>query len=420
MRVLPVCILVVVVNAALAGENGGKNPKVLPELAPDPKVTAILEKLGDNEYAQLPPAKITGEFNALAKRFRLHERGPGQRDYCLKMPWSPDRKRAFYAGGNHGAPHKLNDLWEYDLPSNTWVLLSPPDFDASNRKAYMDQVVFKDGVVKTRSGKLLVGGHTFSGFTYDPELRLLLWYHKRVSPSRYFPDNPEYEKAYFSGPYLWGFDPYARKWQHIKTKPPFGRYDPGSAFVYDPKLKKSLWINNREGSGMWSYEHANRNWKKMTAKGGDGQATKMSAQIVYDSRRDILIGHGGHSNYTSEFGFANMSWKKTVTVDKQNKVAPGGADKHSTFAYDAVNGVALLCDNLQGYVWVYDPDVHKWTRMTPKNSKPDARRKSGIKKGRKFTPQGFFDPLRNALVLSGGGKTVWVYRYKRAKAGKKQ
>jgi hypothetical protein len=415
MRALPVCIVVMLVNAALAGENGGKELKVLPELPPDAKVMSILEKLGDNEYAQLPPARITGEFNALARKFKLHERGPGQRDYCLKMPWAPDRKRAFYAGGNHGAPHKLNDLWEYDLPSNTWVLLSPPDFDGSNRKAHMDQLVFKDGAVKTKSGKLLVGGHTFSGFTYDPELRLLLWYHKRVSPSRLFPKNPEYEKAYFNGPYLWGFDPYARNWQHIRTKPPFARYDPGSAFNYVSKLKKCVWNNNRRSPGLWSYEHASRSWKKMPARGGAGQSPKMSAQIVYDPKRDILIAHGGHSSYTSEFSFANMSWKKTATVDKENKVAPRGADKLSTFAYDAVNGVVLLCDNLGGYIWVYDPDAKKWTRATPKNSKPDARRTAGIKKGRKFTPQGFFDPLRNALVLSGGGRKVWVYRYKRKK-----
>jgi hypothetical protein len=43
------------------------------------------------------------------------------------MVWAPERKRALYCGANHGVPHRLNDVWEFDLPSLSWVMLYAPD-----------------------------------------------------------------------------------------------------------------------------------------------------------------------------------------------------------------------------------------------------------------------------------------------------
>ncbi len=403
MRRLPLCLClcVILADAALAGENG--NGKTLPELAPDPQVTAILEKLGDNEYAQLPPAKITGEFNDLAKGFRLDQRGPGIRNFCMKMPYAPDRKRAFYAGGNHGTPHKLNDIWEFDLAANTWVLLSPPDLNL-RRGVKTNKFKTVDGVYMSEGGKIAVGGHTFSGFTYDPVSRRVLWYHKHMGP----------REGGYMGPYLWAFEPNTRTWEHVKTRQPWPKYDPGSAFDYVPKLGKCVWSNNRTSAAVWTYDHASKSWASLGAKGGLDDCARMSAQKVYDSRRDLLICHGGHSDYTSEYSFATRTWKKTAVCDKDHTNAPKGADKLTLFAYDSVNAVVLLCDNMGGYIWIYDPDTKKWTRTAPKNSQPDRRCTRGIHKGNKFLPLGFFDSARNALVTNDGGKVTWVYRYKRA------
>ncbi len=389
-------------------------PAVEPVLPADPEVVRILDELGDNSYAKLPPANIHGEFNAMARQLRLHERGPGSRDYCLKMPWSPDRKRALYAGGNHGAPHKINDVWEYDLDSNTWVLLSNPDYNARRGQGKPEQLTYRDGVLMTRNGNLVVGGHTFSGFTYDAKARLLLWYHKTMTPKT--ADRPEPDKLY-KGPMLWAFDPYARKWQHIRTNEPWPRYDPGSALNYLPHLGKSLWSNNRTSSQLWLYDHAARSWEKLPAKGEYGQWPRMSSQKVYDPANNVLVAHGGHSNYTSEYSFADGTWRQTVEANKEQTNAPYGADKLSAFVYDSVNGVCLLSDNLGGYMWVYDAKADKWERLTPENSRPDYRGTSGIQKGQKLAPMGFFHPDRNVLVLSDGGKEVWVYRYKRRVPG---
>jgi hypothetical protein len=91
----------------------------------DPAVLAQLEALRPGQSLVLGPVRALGEgVEAYPQWYR---NGPGQRDYCNKMPYAPDRGTALYAGGNHAVPHRLNDVWEYHLGSNTWHLLYGPD-----------------------------------------------------------------------------------------------------------------------------------------------------------------------------------------------------------------------------------------------------------------------------------------------------
>jgi len=157
-----------------AGEPNAAEPpaagKVEPVLAPDPAVEAALKGLGENQIVKLPPAKVVGDFNDIAKKYGLDKNGPGIRDYCMKMPWAEDRKRAFFCGGNHGVPHGLNDIWEYDLPSNTWYLLwAPEDFTRKPWGKWEDAVV-KDGILQSKRGATVQASHTWDQVTYDPEI----------------------------------------------------------------------------------------------------------------------------------------------------------------------------------------------------------------------------------------------------------
>ncbi|MEQ9065893.1 MAG: hypothetical protein RLO18_04170, partial [Gimesia chilikensis] len=93
------------------------------------------------------------------------------------MVWSPERRTALYLGANHGRPHRLNDVWEFDLCEMQWILLYAPD----NPRDYLglgedpSDVVLKDGVLQTRRGGPAVIGHTWSGVTYDSDGKRLLW-----------------------------------------------------------------------------------------------------------------------------------------------------------------------------------------------------------------------------------------------------
>ena len=60
------------------------------------------------------------------------------------------RTRALFAGANHGSPHRLNDVWEFDLPSLTWAMLYAPDLPRGYADLGKDtsDVEFKDGVLE--------------------------------------------------------------------------------------------------------------------------------------------------------------------------------------------------------------------------------------------------------------------------------
>ena len=110
-------------GTALAGEGATESK---PAYADDPAVVAKLEALGDQTGMKLDSARLQGKD--LEKwRQQFYRRGPENRNYCVKMVYNPDRQTAFFCGGNHGAPHKLADAWEYHLGSNTWTLLAPPE-----------------------------------------------------------------------------------------------------------------------------------------------------------------------------------------------------------------------------------------------------------------------------------------------------
>ena len=91
--------------AALGAAAGGE--AVTPALAPDPAVMKIVNALGKGQGAKLPRFKVAGDINAVARKWGLDRRGPGNRDYCIKMAWMPERRRAIFFGANHGVPHRL-------------------------------------------------------------------------------------------------------------------------------------------------------------------------------------------------------------------------------------------------------------------------------------------------------------------------
>ncbi len=154
-----------------------------PVLQSDAAIVAALSALGPNEAAVLGKARLVGDFNDVARRFDLHRTGPRGRDYSIKMVWAKDRGRALFAGANHGQPHRLNDVWEFDLGALTWVLRYPPD----NPRSYAglgddpSDVEYRNGVLATRRGGPAIVGHTWWGLAYHPQMRRLLWMNLWVS-----------------------------------------------------------------------------------------------------------------------------------------------------------------------------------------------------------------------------------------------
>ncbi len=422
-----------VTKLAAAEPKVKKAGEVLPVLKPDPKVLAILKGLGENQSAWLPAVSTAGEMNAEVRKFKLDKSGPRPRDYCLKWVWAADRKRALFCGGNAGVPHKLNDVWEYDLASNTWVLLWSPDPDTNRvrhmkkpgeAKAYLDKFVKLDAVsgeIMTRRGAPFDPVHTWWALTYDPEMKALLWIQgNHHLHGLFMKEHPELKARYKLGGYhkmrLFAYYPHLNKWEFMKY--PAGLHkSPAAILDYIPELGGSLYYTSTHAQqGMFGSKTKKWEFKKLA-----GSHTRLrkerpecppsEAVSAYDSASKLLVVHHGGGTHrgkpvpkkTYHYDVKANKWSKVL----ESKDGPLGYDNRTPMVYDSVAKACLIVE--PNALWSYRVGDKKWTELTPKGP--------ALKSRRVF--MACYNPEHNVLMADNGGGKVWVYRAKKAaKRGK--
>jgi len=397
----------------ISGEPARPAPaaQVEPVLAANPALMAIIDKLGDNSSALLPPTQVVGDPGPIAKEYGMDKRGPGGRDYTIKMVWMPDRKRAFYCGVNHGSPHRLNDAWEYDLPSNSWVVLYAADYNDRGAVGDYDKstLEIKDGWLRTKGGGPGHPSHTWWELTYDPELKaavwLCLWPPYRLKEK--LDAIGANQDQLYKGPPMWAFYPWQKKWEPLPTPQPWPRARYASSLEYVPELKGMLWTSLE--SGVWLLDSKTLSWKDLT-KSKERPLTE--AVVCYDSTRKLLLAHRSPLGDPAKDGGVGRTWQMPINgegLGEWKKVVekpdlPEGFDARSVFYFDPIGKVGLLYETITRAIWSYDPDKTEWTKLKPEGPPPpeksDAR------------PMGYFDPERNVFVVNMG-TTTWVYRFKK-------
>jgi hypothetical protein len=378
-----------------------------PELAAKPAVLEKLAALKPNQAVRLGAADVVGEFNAIARKYDLHKTGPRGRDFTNKMCWAPDRRRVLFCGANHAVPHRLNDVWEFDLPSLTWVMLYAPD----NPRGYLDlgkdtsDVEFRNGILVTKRGGPAVVGHTWWGLTYDPRHKTLLfmstWVTDRAKAVKALGGDPA---ELYAGPPLWAFDPAARTWHPFKSPKPYPVAVFGGMLEYVPDLGGSIWhANNWQMRGTWLHDYEKDTWRNLKANRTEAAFEKASPapeQIgYYDPARKVVVVHRHYDTF--HFDPRKLAWKKVRTGNKEDGRTPYGHDARSVLYHDPASGHGLLVQFQTNTVWAYDPDRVTWTKLTPDGDPMP----TGSKR------LAYVDPARNALVVLDG-TTVWAYRYR--------
>ena len=380
---------------------------IRPELPANESVLAVITKLQPNQAVNLGDAKLVGDFNDVAKKFHLHKTGPCGRDYSIKMCWAADRERALFCGANHAVPHRLNDVWEFDLAALTWAMLYAPDNARDYTglgKDYSD-VRFTDGVFITKRGGPGIIAHTWWGLTYDPERKELLFLNTWVTEQKKMVELLKGDVAeLYTGPPLWSFNPATASWKHLKQAKPYPKEIFGGMLEYIPDLKGSIWhANNWQMQGTWKYDPIANDWTNLKANGG-GKAFEQHAaepeQVgYYDPIRKMLIVHRHKS--THHFDLKANAWKRVLYLDKDSKDVPYGHDAFSTFQHDPVSGHGLLLDYKANAIWAYDPDKTTWAKLKPEGDPMP----TGSKR------IAYFDPKRKVFVVNDGLK-VWAFRYR--------
>ncbi len=378
------------------------------EFNPKPEIVARLAALKPNEAALLGDASVIGDFNDTARKYQLDKTGPRGRDFTIKMCWAPDRRRVLYCGANHAVPHRINDVWEFDLPSLTWSMLYAPDLPRGYTDLGVDtsDVVFRDGILYTKRGGPAVIAHTWWGLTYDPKRKALLfmntWVTKKKQAVADLGGDPE---ELYEGPPLWAFFPEKRTWKAFKAGKPYPRAIFGGMLEYLPELGSSIWhANNWQMRSTWLHDFEKDTWRDLKANDGDAKAFQEHApqpeQIGYhDPKRKLLVIHRHYD--THHYDIEGNRWTKVLSGNKDDGKTPYGHDARSVFYGDPVSGHGLLVQFQTNTLWAYTPDEPAWKKLKPQGDPlPDGKKRLA-----------YIDPASNVVVVIDRTK-VWAFRYR--------
>jgi hypothetical protein len=328
------------------------------------------------------------------------------------MVWAPERRRALYCGANHGSPHRLNDCWEYDLPSNTWVLLFAPDPNKVGGAAFADWVkkvaAVKDDVLMTQRGAPLDPWHTWWQLAYVPEMKALIWANPPGCDGEAAKVLGVDAAKLYKGPPFWLFYPEEKKWMPLKTEPPYPPKVGGAqAMEYVPGLGGAVfYTSNWFSQGMWLYDPKTNAWKNLKPNNGEDMyhgknSPRSEAVMACDPENKVIVAQSGKVTY--HYDLATHMWSKVLEEPKESDKVPAGHDATTPFGYDPAAKVCLLYSGeTPDHVWAYGVKDRKWEKL--KVNGPAGP------KGRNI---GCFDPERNVLVVNDRA-VVWVYRHKKA------
>ena len=429
----------------------------------DASIMERLRDLGPRSGSQLPPFRV--QPTDATKWHRSFKRGPGRRDFGNKMVYAPDRGTALYCGANHNSPHRLNDVWEFHLPGNTWHLISPPASDyyrlnaLHQRKKKAQEALRKgkhaeadrefleqeyprrvrawyqccevaDGYLQAKAnGGPVNPRHTWDGVTYDQRTGRIYWavldlYHEQMARRWAKATGRDPDKAAAGvkpASTMYMFDPGKGRWQRQTGEPPFPRmHGMGGTLVYLPDRDITLWYiaaANRTPNdfAMWSYDAADNRWERLLGAGA-------VRHLVL--KKKTAPGSELQAAYSPHHGKMVAVWKKgTFIYDVENNRwsrgadTPGfGHDAHGVFDYDS-NADAFLLLSRDGHrssgpwrIHAYDLKTDTWETVdVGGDGIPDD---TGRPNWRKNKFAGYYDPKHNALVVyEGRSARTWLYRH---------
>ena len=382
----------------------------------DPAITAQLAALGQRTALMLGKFKVAPKD--VGKYHYALKGGPGRRDYGNKMPYAPDRGTAMYCGANHGSPHRLNDVWEFHLGSNTWHLICPPGVDGTRlrgwtnkarkakkeiaagknvekNKAFLDGpyadyckkwwsgVTFKDGYVQDKvNGGPVQPWHTWDGVTYDQKTRRLYWAvldsdnvykdpkkgshrAKARTLAKFTGLDPNQLAAQVKpGTSLYLYDPAKKRWSKQMGEGPFPILRAmGGTLHYLPDIDRTIWYAcvgctpRGYDEGMWAYDATANKWKNLLPGNTVSGLMRKKQAPGGEIQAAYSVKHKKLVVVNKEMTFAYDTAANTWKRVADN---PGhGHDSHSVFDYDSAADRFILISK-KGGPWSKEP----WTLCT--------------------------------------------------------
>ncbi len=304
-------------------------------LADEPSIISLLKRIKPASGIQLPEFSIKAPYGGLDAYENFKSYGPGIRDYSMKWVYASDRGSALYAGANHGVPHKFDDVWEYFLGSNTWVLLHAPDTDARPL-------------------------HTWWGLTYDPKHSRLYWMAPQTSVSNWalVENNANPPLVYFepSNP--------SAGWRYLPTTPAI-KAGTSAALEYIPDSDSLvLWARAWNGAGLQQLDTKSRKWKQLISHDEayhnlQDTSPRPEALVGYNPKHHTLVGFVDKDVFS--YSFSTNKWSKVGS----NILPVDVKDNISSMAYDPKRDLYFLVS--KGELFTFDPTNNRVKNITPNN-----------------------------------------------------
>lgn len=418
----------------------------------DAPLAAQIASLRSGDSLLLPAVKVEGNLTI----YEMDKRGPANRDYCNKMAYAPERQTALYAGGNHASPHRMNDVWEYHLGSNSWHLLYAPDggnagkhkgayFLTSRtlvkkpdtplddkqkasieayREWWTENVALRDGHLATKKGGPIMPAHTWDAFCYDAAAGRLLWGMganpaAQVSTHAYFTGRSvaEIEKEIDpNNTPMWMFDPVRKRWLHYRIAGKRAALrGMGATMVYLSDRKESLWYVAAQNVSphafeMWMFDAVGDKWTELRPNDGKSiselalkeKAAPMSEQqCAYSPKHEAVVAVHHHDTFVYEV--AGNRWSMVVTDERIY-----GHDARSVFAYDPRSDQFLLAFPPDGRgkemrLAAFSLETKRWKMIEPRGDRIPATKYGSY--------MGYFDSHHGVFVVQGRtSNRMWIFR----------
>ncbi len=271
-----------------------------------------------------------------------------------------ENRMVIFAGTTAGTASVLNDVWGFDLDTNTWTNLTPA------------------------AGPPVPAPRLFPASIYDPfGHQMIMW-------------SGQAQGVFFND--AWSFDLSAGAWSQFMPTggPPNIRY--GVGYTFDPVARDLVtfagFTNQGRFDDVWRFNDQAETWTDVSPGSGPGERCLHAA--CYDPVGHRMIMYGGQNNA----GPLGDLWALDLDSNTWTELTPSPAPSARFFTalvYDATNhrvtvfgGQTLL--SLVNEVWVYDLWTNEWTQLPSTGTPPSPR----------FGAAGVYDGANDRMIVFGG------------------
>jgi hypothetical protein len=254
----------------------------------------------------------------------------------------------------------LNDVWGFDLDTNSWVELTPP------------------------AGPPAPLPRLFPASIYDS------FGHQMITWSG------QAQGVFFND--VWSFDLGSNTWsQYMPTGgPPNVRY--GVGYAFDPVARDLVtfagFTNQGRFHDVWRFNDQAETWTDVSPGTGPGERCLHAA--CYDPVRRRMIMYGGQNN----FGPLDDLWALDLDTNTWTELTPASKPTGRYFTslvYDAGNHRVTVFGGQTAIArvnesWVYDLWTNEWTQLSPGGTLPSAR----------YGSAGIYDGANDRMLVFGG------------------